>query len=69
MSDDDPFEDVAETKRALSDEARERAIERQHDLGKLTARERIEYLLDDGTFEEIGRLVAPMPTTPLGMAS
>jgi acetyl-CoA carboxylase carboxyltransferase component len=32
-------------------------IERQHRLGKLTARERIEYLVDAGTFEELGSLV------------
>ena len=32
-------------------------IEVQHGLGKLTARERIERLVDPGTFEEIGSLV------------
>lgn len=32
-------------------------IESQHKKGKLTARERIELLLDAGTFEEIGMLV------------
>jgi propionyl-CoA carboxylase beta chain len=32
-------------------------IEKQHQKGKLTARERIELLLDDGSFEEIGILV------------
>jgi len=32
-------------------------IEKQHAKGKLTARERVEYLLDDGTFEEMGALV------------
>jgi propionyl-CoA carboxylase beta chain len=31
--------------------------ERQHAEGKLTARERIERLLDDGTFEELDKLV------------
>ncbi|MFZ1703502.1 MAG: acyl-CoA carboxylase subunit beta [Saprospiraceae bacterium] len=31
-------------------------IEKQHDKGKLTARERIELLLDNGSFEEIGML-------------
>ena len=31
--------------------------ERQHREGKLTARERIELLFDEGTFEEIDRLV------------
>lgn len=32
-------------------------IETQHAKGKLTARERIEVLLDEGTFEEIGKFV------------
>lgn len=32
-------------------------IENQHKKGKLTARERIDLLLDSGTFEEIGMLV------------
>jgi propionyl-CoA carboxylase beta chain len=31
-------------------------IERQHGSGKMTARERVEFLLDDGTFEEFDRL-------------
>src|SRR5499427_8910085 len=30
-------------------------IERQHSSGKLTARERMEFLLDDGSFEEFDR--------------
>jgi acetyl-CoA carboxylase carboxyltransferase component len=33
------------------------AIAAQHDRGKLTARERIDYLLDDASFDEIGPLV------------
>jgi len=32
-------------------------IDRQHDQGKLTARERIEQFVDEGTFEEIDALV------------
>lgn len=32
-------------------------IESQHKKGKLTARERIYLLLDEGSFEEIGALV------------
>src|ERR1700739_3293768 len=32
-------------------------IEAQHKKGKLTARERIHFLLDEGTFEEIGMMV------------
>ena len=31
--------------------------ERQHTEGKLTARERVELLLDEGTFEELDKLV------------
>ncbi len=41
-------------------------IERQHEKKKLTARERIHYLLDDGSFEEIGILVTHR-TTDFGM--
>jgi acetyl-CoA carboxylase carboxyltransferase component len=32
------------------------AVERQHSKGKMTARERIEYLLDDGSFQELDML-------------
>lgn len=32
-------------------------IDKQHEKKKLTARERIEYLMDEGSFEEIGALV------------
>lgn len=35
----------------------EKRIEKQHSKKKLTARERVEYLLDEGSFEEIGILV------------
>ena len=35
----------------------EKRIASQHKKGKLTARERIELLMDKGTFEEIGKLV------------
>lgn len=35
----------------------EKRIEAQHKKGKLTARERIDLLLDDESFEEMGRLV------------
>ena len=35
----------------------EKRIESQHKKGKLTARERLELLLDEGSFEEIGKFV------------
>ncbi len=45
----------------------QKRIDRQHQKGKLTARERIDYLLDEGSFEEIGILVTHR-TTDFGMA-
>ena len=40
----------------------EARIEKQHKKGKLTARERIEVLLDEGSFQELGQLVAHRST-------
>ena len=42
-------------------------INKQHENKKLTARERVNYLLDEGSFEEIGALVTHR-TTDFGMA-
>src|SRR5712672_2057528 len=33
-------------------------VEKQHSAGKLTARERVEFLLDEGSFQEFDKLVA-----------
>ncbi len=41
-------------------------IEKQHEKKKLTARERIEFFLDEGSFEEMGMLVTHR-TTDFGM--
>jgi len=41
-------------------------IDKQHDKGKLTARERVHFLMDEGSFEEIGILVTHR-TTDFGM--
>ncbi len=54
-------EDRIEELRRLREEAlhagSRRAIDRQHELGKLTARERLELLLDQGSFQEIDMFV------------
>ncbi len=42
------------------------AIERQHGLGKLSARERVDTLLDPGTFRELGRLTGKASYAPDG---
>jgi propionyl-CoA carboxylase beta chain len=44
------------SRRALEAGGKDR-VERQHASGKLTARERVEALLDEGSFEELGQLV------------
>ncbi|MEM6967723.1 MAG: carboxyl transferase domain-containing protein, partial [Bacteroidota bacterium] len=41
-------------------------IDKQHAKGKLTARERIHFLMDEGSFEEVGMLVTHR-TTDFGM--
>jgi propionyl-CoA carboxylase beta chain len=52
--------------RDLRDEAlhagTQRAVARQHEAGKLTARERIEALLDQGSFQEIDQFVRHQST-------
>src|SRR5471030_1749607 len=40
----------------------EKRIESQHKKGKLTARERIHFLMDEGSFEEIGMMVTHRST-------
>lgn len=42
------------------------AVAKQHARGKLTARERIEYLFDTNTFEEIDQFVTPAEATGFG---
>jgi propionyl-CoA carboxylase beta chain len=56
MSQDRNRELEDRVRRALEAGGRDR-IERQHAAGKMTARERVEILLDEGSFEELGQLV------------
>jgi acetyl-CoA/propionyl-CoA carboxylase carboxyl transferase subunit len=52
---EDRIEELREKReRALKGGGEER-IQAQHDRGKMTARERLDYFLDDGTFEEFDR--------------
>src|SRR3954467_14640455 len=51
---------IALLKRKIQEAAKgggDKRIEAQHKKGKLTARERLQLLLDEGSFEEIGKLV------------
>ncbi len=52
-----PFEDLARRRQEALLGGGQSRIDRQHDKGKLTARERIDILLDEGSFEELGMFV------------
>ncbi|WP_136715249.1 acyl-CoA carboxylase subunit beta [Halorientalis salina] len=54
---DAPIEELRERKREAQLGGGKERIQRQHDKGKLTARERIDYLVDDGTFQEVDPFV------------
>ncbi|WP_096394411.1 acyl-CoA carboxylase subunit beta [Halorubrum trapanicum] len=52
---DDRIEDLRERRERAAKGGGEERIQSQHDKGKMTARERIDYFLDDGTFHEFDR--------------
>ncbi|HOB51742.1 MAG TPA: acyl-CoA carboxylase subunit beta [Acidobacteriota bacterium] len=54
---DDKLRELEEKNRQALEGGGADRIARQHEAGKLTARERIGYLLDPGTFTELDRLV------------
>jgi acetyl-CoA/propionyl-CoA carboxylase carboxyl transferase subunit len=53
---DDRIDDLREKREEALQGGGEDRIEAQHDRGKMTARERIDYFLDDGTFHEFDQL-------------
>jgi len=53
---DERIEELEEMRREALNGGGEDRIESQHEKGKMTARERIEYFLDDGTFNEFDQL-------------
>lgn len=50
------LDDLAERRQQALQAGSERSIARQHDKGKLLARERIDYFLDDGSFHEVDQM-------------
>ncbi len=55
--DHDRFEELERRENEARDGGGEERVERQHAAGKLTARERLDLLLDPNTFEELDRFV------------
>ncbi|MCE7885733.1 MAG: acyl-CoA carboxylase subunit beta, partial [Actinobacteria bacterium ATB1] len=58
------FADLEERRYEAEHHASKTAIDKQHSRGKLTARERIDILLDEGTFVEIDSLARHQGTGP-----
>ncbi|MBF8438127.1 methylmalonyl-CoA carboxyltransferase [Halanaerobiaceae bacterium Z-7014] len=54
---DDKFKELKEKREKIKLGGGQKRIDKQHDKGKYTARERIDMLLDDGSFQEIGMFV------------
>ncbi len=57
MSTDERIKELRRLREEAMQPANQRAVDRQHDLGKLTARERVELLLDKGSFQELDLFV------------
>jgi acetyl-CoA/propionyl-CoA carboxylase carboxyl transferase subunit len=53
---DERIEELRERRAEALRGGGEERVERQHEKGKMTARERIDYFLDDGTFRELDQL-------------
>ena len=51
------LKELAKRKEEAVNAGSEKAVERQHSRGKMTARERIEYLVDADSFQEVDMLV------------
>ena len=66
MSTSDKLDHLAEQRRAAQRGGGEERIAQQHARGKLTARERLEILLDDGSFAELDAFVTHR-TTEFGL--
>lgn len=61
---EDRIRQLREVKAAALKGGGERKIETQHRKGRMTARERLDYLLDDGSFTEFNMLLCHMDGAP-----
>jgi len=61
-TEESPLEELRRRREEMLRGGGEHRIEAQHDRGKMTARERVDYFLDDDTFVEIGSFVEHQST-------
>ena len=66
MTEKEKHEELKEKKEKIKMGGGKKRIEKQHKKGKMTARERINYLLDDGSFNELNMFIENRSTS-LGM--
>jgi len=59
-------DDLVERQGAALTPGSQRSIDRQHERGKLLARERLDYLLDEGSFHELDMLARHRAGDALG---
>ena len=62
MNNEQRIEDLRRRRQDAVTPGNQRAVDRQHDLGKMTARERIDVLLDQGSFQELDIFVRHQAT-------
>lgn len=67
MWDNKYIDELTEKKKKALKGGGQQRIDKQHSKGKLTARERIDYLFDEGSFQEVGSLIESR-FTDFGMA-
>ena len=60
------YKEYEDKRRRIGQMGGEAAIKKQHASSKLTARERIAYFFDNGTFTEIGPFVTHRTSIPSG---
>ena len=62
----DKLRDLHERREQAFNAGSPRSVERQHERGKMLARERVEHLLDDGSFHELDMLARHRAGEALG---
>lgn len=62
MSKEEKIEELKKKRKEAKKGGGEKRVKKQHDKGKLTARERIDLLLDNGSFEELDEFVTHRST-------
>lgn len=53
----DKIEELKKRKAKIEEQGGEKGVDKQHERGQMTARERIDYFFDDGTFQEVDMFV------------